>query len=875
MGDATTNLASLSIDEEREILPKNVRPTHYDLRFEPHLEEALDYNGSALIDLEVLEDTSSITVNALDLKIIMLEVGVKNGVIIATSPVEFDTKKERMIIKLGDKVKAGTKLYLKTAFKGSMLHRAYGFYRSPVEGPDGKTTWMASTHMEPVDCRKVFPCFDEPALKATFTVTLIADKNLTCLGNMDVASEVQIVSNGKQKKAVTFNLTPPMSTYLVAFAVGDLQVIETDSFRVPVRVYAAIDKNIQHGKYAVELASRTLAAFEKIFDVAFPLPKMDLIAVPGAQGAMENWGLVKFGESLLLVDEKETSAVAYRRAGSVIVHELAHQWFGNIVTMDFWEGLWLNESFADWAELYAWETLEPAWQMWQDYAIGGYQAGLSLDSNKASHPIEVPVSKVSQINQIFDDISYNKGCAVIRMIAKYLGTEKFIEGVQFYLKKHAYGNTKTTDLWDALSHSSGEDVGTLMETWTKQIGYPFVTVEEDDGKIKVTQHRFLQDGICSPEDDTVLYPLSLKVLTKDGVDDNLTLYERTKVIDVPSDFYKLNAGHTGFYRVLYTPERLDSLGKNAKAGLLPTDDKIGLLSDALALASSGYSKISTLLNLLKVFDEETNYFVWKQVFATLTAIMEAWTFEDESVSKGLKSFKNDLVRKVAKSIGWNFEKDDDTVEQMLKAVMFANSGSELEVRKAAKDMFDAFLAGDDEAININIRASVFAIALEHGSAAEYDAIFEALKTATSLDKRDTCIRSFGCSEDPALIDRTLKLSLTDEMVARNDTRNILLALTKHKPGKEALWNWLKTETDKIEDSLGHGLGTYARLVQAVVSALATREQYEDVKRFFEGKNTESYDKYLAQSMNKILAKANWVERDRDDMKAWLKENGYA
>lgn len=719
---ATNMMASSSI-EEREILPKNVRPIHYDLRFEPHLEEATEYDGSAVIDLDVLEDTSSITLNALDLKISMLEVGVKDGVSIATSPVQFDTAKERMIVHLSEKVKAGTKLYLKTTFKGSMLHRAYGFYRSPVAGPDGKTTWIGSTHMEPVDARKVFPCFDEPALKARFTVTLIAEKHLTCLGNMDVASEVEIVSNGKQKKAVTFNKTPPMSTYIVAFSVGDLQMIETDSFKVPVRVYAAADKNIQHGKYAVELAARTLATFEKIFDVDFPLPKMDLIAVPGGQGAMENWGLVTFGESLLLVDEKETSATAYRRAGSVIVHELAHQWFGNIVTMDFWEGLWLNESFADWAELYAWETLEPSWQMWQDYAVGGYQAGLSLDSNKASHPIEVPVSKVGQINQIFDDISYNKGCAVIRMIAEYLGTEKFIEGVRLYLKKHAYGNTKTVDLWDALSHVSGEDVGALMETWTKKIGYPFVEVEETGGKVIIRQHRFLQDGTCSPEDDEVLYPLSLKVLTKKGIDDNITLYERTKTVDVPSEFYKLNASHTGFYRVLYTPERLETLGENAKAGLISTDDKIGLLSDALALASSGYSKTSTVLNLLKVFDEEENYFVWKQVFATLTEITEAWTFEDESVSAGLKSFKSDLIRKVAKNTGWDFRKDDNTVEQMLKATMFANSGSELEVRKAAKEMFDAFLAGDDEAININIRASVFAIALEHGGAVEVDPPF--------------------------------------------------------------------------------------------------------------------------------------------------------
>lgn len=703
---------------EREVLPTNVKPTHYDLRFEPHLEEAIEFDGSAVIDLDVSEDTSSITLNALDLNIITIGVGFKSGATIRSSSPTFNAAKQWMTIELGEEVKSGAKLVLKIIFKGSMLHRQNSFYRAPVNGPDGKTSWMGSTHMEPTDARKVFPCWDEPALKAAFTVTLVAEKHLTCLGNMDVASEVEVTSNGKEKKAVTFNKTPPMSTYIVAFSVGDLKMIETNSFRVPVRVYAASDKNIEHGRYGLELASRTLSTFEKIFDVNFPLPKMDLIAVPGGQGAMENWGLVTFGESLLLVDEKETSAEAYRRAGSVIVHELAHQWFGNIVTMDFWEGLWLNESFADWAELYAWETLEPSWHMWQDYAIKGLQAGLALDSNKASHPIEVPVRKVTQINQIFDDISYNKGCAVIRMIASYLGTEKFIEGVRLYLKKHAYRNTKTSDLWDALSHVSGEDVGSLMEIWTKYIGYPMVHVAEEAGKITVTQHRFLQDGTCDPADDKILYPLYLKVRTKKGIDDSITLHEREKALDVDQGFFKLNADHTGFYRVCYTPKRLSILGQNARDNLLSVNDKIGLVSDSLAMASSGYSKTSTVLDLLKVFDAEESFFAWKQVLSALGAITEAWTFEDKSITEGLKHFKGDLIRKIAKSKGWEFQKDDDTVEQMLKALMFTNSGSEIEVQKAAKEMFDAFLAGDDEAININIRQSVFAIALSHGGTAE-------------------------------------------------------------------------------------------------------------------------------------------------------------
>jgi aminopeptidase 2 len=299
---------------------------------------------------------------------------------------------------------------------------------------------MASTQLEATDARRVFPSFDEPALKARFTITLIADKNLTCLSNMDIASEVSV---SEEKMAVTFSQTPAMATYIVAFAVGDLKMIETNSFRVPVRVYATADKNINYGRFGLELASRTLKAFEKIFDIDYPLPKMDLLAVPGGQGAMENWGLVIFGDSYLLVDEKESSAESIRAAGSMVVHELAHQWFGNLVTMDFWDGLWLNESFADWAELYAWETLEPSWGMWYHYPTDGFQSGLLLNSNMASHPIEVPVNKATEVSQVFDGISYDKGCAVIRMISRYLGIEVFVKGVQLYLKRAAYGNSTT------------------------------------------------------------------------------------------------------------------------------------------------------------------------------------------------------------------------------------------------------------------------------------------------------------------------------------------------------------------------------------------------------------------------------------------------
>ncbi|KAN0092483.1 lysine aminopeptidase ApsA [Hyaloscypha variabilis] len=861
---------------EREVLPKSLKPVHYDLLFEPELEEANEFNGSVEIEIDVLESTSIITINSSALKIITTSVTLQSGktIDIETASVSFNDSKEQLTIDLKEKLNAGEKVRLKQIFTGSLLHPSEAFFRAPYTAPGGTQKWMCATSMEPTLARKVFPCFDEPALKATFTVTLVVEPHLTALGNMDVLSTTSTLSNGKEKKAVTFNKSPKMSTYIVCVCVGELNYIETLAFRVPVRVYALPDKNIEHGRLALNLAPRTLKAFEKIFDEPYPLPKMDLIAIPGAPGAMENWGLITFLESMLLVDETETSAEAYRWAGSVLVHELAHQWFGNLVTMDFWEGLWLNESFADWAELYAWETLDPSWQMWENFATGAYQEGLVLDANRESHPIEVVVNKGSEIGQIFDAISYCKGSAVIQMIAGLLGVEVFIKGVQFYLKKHAYGNAKTSDLWEALSHVSGKDVAGMMDTWTKHVGYPVVGVDEKEGSVVLTQHRFLAGGEAGSTEDTVLYPLSLQLRRKEGVNAEVTLHERNNTLELP-EFFKLNADHTGFYRVAYSPARLKTLAQNAKAGLLSVIDRVGLVADALAVAQSGRSKTSTVLSLLEAFQDEENFFVWKTVLSALEEITQAWTFESETVLTALKKFKTKLVSKILRKKGWDFKEGEDLIEQMFKALIFANGGDDAEVEKAAAEMFAKFADGDDQAININIRGAVFGMALEHGGEKEWEGIFKATDKTSSIDKREKCLASLGSTKSPSLLARTLEFSITPDIVSRLEVEVILRSFTKHKLGKTMLWEWVKENMDRIVEAVGDGMEGFRLMIKVILGGLGTREHWEDVKSFFDGKDTENYNVYLAQSLDTILAKAVWVERDRKDVAEWLKENGYA
>jgi aminopeptidase 2 len=439
--------------------------------------------------------------------------------------------------------------------------------------------------------------------------------------------------------------------------------------------------------------------------------------------AMENWGLITYRVVDILFDPKISGASTKERVAEVVQHELAHQWFGNLVTMDFWDGLWLNEGFATWMSWYSCNKFFPEWKVWQSYVTDTLQGALSLDSLRSSHPIEVPVKRADEVNQIFDAISYSKGSCVIRMISKYLGEDVFMEGIRQYLKKHAYGNTQTEDLWNALSEASGKDVARIMDIWTKKVGYPVITVTEDesDKSVHVKQNRFLRTADVKPEEDTTLYPVFLALRTKDGVDEELVLSQREnrfKVKDI--DFFKLNADHTSIYRTSYSPARLEKLGKAAKEGLLTIEDRAGMIADAGALAASGHQKTSGMLNLLKGFSSETEFVVWGEIITRLSAIQSTWLFEDKKVRDGLETFQRDLVADKAHKSGWKFTESDDHIEQQFKALLFGSAGGpgDKTVLKAAQDMFAKFAEGDKTAIHPNIRGSVFGIVLKYGGKKE-------------------------------------------------------------------------------------------------------------------------------------------------------------
>ncbi|KZF24783.1 hypothetical protein L228DRAFT_245796 [Xylona heveae TC161] len=870
----------MHVTQGRVVLPTNVKPVHYDLTLEPNLED-FTYKGTVIIDLDVVDDTTSISLNTLEIDIHSTKVTSGSTLISSSPKLSYNEDTQTTTVSFDKTIPAGSKAQLTQTFTGILNDKMAGFYRSSYKGSNGETKYIATTQMEPTDARRSFPSFDEPALKASFTITLVADKHLTCLSNMDVAAEKEVDSafGAGKKKAVTFNKTPLMSTYLLAFIVGELKCIETNNFRVPVRVFATPDKDIEHGKFSVELAAKTLDFYERTFDSKFPLPKMDMVAIPDfSAGAMENWGLVTYRVVDLLFDEKTSGASTKQRIAEVVQHELAHQWFGNLVTMDFWDGLWLNEGFATWMSWYSCNAFYPEWKVWESYVTDNLQSALSLDSLRSSHPIEVPVKRADEINQIFDAISYSKGSCVLRMISKYLGEDVFMEGVRRYLRKHAYGNTSTSDLWAALGDASGKDVEKVMDIWTTNVGYPVVSVTEDakSSSIHVKQNRFLRTADVKPEEDQTLFPVFLGVRTKDGVDEEVTLSGRESNFKLGDlDFFKINADHSGIYRTSYSPERLQKLGQAAKKGLLTVEDRAGMIADAGALAASGYQKTSGILGLLQGFTDETEFVVWDEITTRIATIRNAWIFEEEPVKEALKSFQRTLVSDKAHKLGWHFEESDGHIEQQFKSLLFGSAAlaGDQRIIDAAFEMFQKFCAGDRKAIHPNLRGAVYSIVLQNGGEKEYDAILNEYRTAKNSDERNTALRSLGRAREPSLIQRTLALPLSDE-VKEQDIYLPLGGLRTHTAGIEALWKWMRDNFSTLEAKLPPGLSMLSSVVQICTSSFTKDEQKKEIEDFFKTRSTKGFDQGLAQSLDAVRAKSNWLKRDNEDVQEWLKKNGY-
>ncbi|KAK9070775.1 hypothetical protein SSX86_011177 [Deinandra increscens subsp. villosa] len=846
-------------------LPKFAIPNSYDLKLKPDL-IACEFSGAVEIRLEIVADTKFIVLNAADLSIDSKSVRFQSGngsKGFEAVDVELLKEDEVLVLEFGEKLPLGVGV-LSLRFEGTLNDQMKGFYRSTYEH-NGEKKNMAVTQFEPADARRCFPCWDEPACKATFKITLEVPLELVALSNMPVVEERV---NGNLK-TVCYQESPIMSTYLVAAVVGLFDYVEDCTpDGIKVRVYGQVGKANQ-GKFALDVAVKTLGLYKDYFATPYSLPKLDMIAIPDfAAGAMENYGLVTYRETALLYDEKHSAAANKQRVATVVAHELAHQWFGNLVTMEWWTHLWLNEGFATWVSYLAADGLFPEWKIWTQF-LDESTEGLRLDGLSESHPIEVDINHASEIDEIFDAISYRKGASVIRMLQSYLGPEVFQRALAKYIKRHACSNAKTEDLWAVLEEESNEPVNKLMHSWTKQKGYPVVSVSVKDSKLVFEQSQFLSSG--SPGDGQWVVPITLCCGSYEAKKSFL-LDQRSQAIDVDepsslsSSWIKINVDQAGFYRVKYDDHLSAKLRNAIEKKHLSAMDRYGILDDSFALSMAGQLPLSSLLTLMSAYREEPEYIVLSNLISISSKVARIVADADSTLLSDIKLFFINLFQYSAERIGFEPKKGESHLDALLRGELFATLavfGHE-ETLKEASRRFQAFLEDrNTHLLPPDIKRAVYVAVMNKVTSSNrsgFDSLLKVYRETDLSQEKTRILGALGSCCDPDIILEVLNFLLTPEV----RSQDVVFGLSVSREGHGVAWNWLKNNWEHISNTWGRGF-LLTRFVSAIVSPFSSHEKVKEVEEFFASHGKQpSIARTLKQSIERVRINAKWVETIRSE-----------
>jgi len=704
----------------RKNLDTNVVPQHYDLYMDV---SETEFQGRVKIDIKALEPTRTFQINSksLDIKSIKINGEEIDG---------FDEKEEFVTIKHKREIQGESQLEI--SYKGVFGENVMeGFYKSMQSGEP-----IYSTHFEPTEARSAFPCFDQPDMKATFSISLKVPKGNIALSNNELESQ--------DGDTFTFKKTPLMSTYIVAFVIGKMESLEYRSedevkrskkSRIPIRVYASKDE-VQWGQFALEVATRCLDFFEKYFEIDYPLPKLDLVAISSfAMGAMENWGLITFRSTSLLYDEKTTSLRSKKNIAITVCHELAHMWFGNLVTMKWWDDLWLNEGFATWAAtLAAQESLQDIlpWNAWMSFVNDETESGMSMDSLRSTHRIGIEVEDPVDIDQIFDAISYSKGASIIRMVEGWLGAENFRKGLVKYLNTHKYSNSVTKDLWDAMDaykDNSSAPVSKAIHNWIYEEGFPYIQVEESDDSLHLRQEHFIL-GPSNPASTVWSIPIKIYWI-ESNESETIVMTEKEMKIKRKSASYKLNDNFSGFYRVLYPKKTLQNL-LSAELSVL---NIMSVYSDAFSFSKKLVSPIPSVTTI----EGQDNYDVVLSVLGDLGFYQSVFYF-DEKISEIFRSESLKLVKHHAEKI--NYLLEDKSVNKVSLDSLIVSRGVTLDYEPIV-----AHLKGMKEVPGEFLRQYYMVIVDEH-----FDKVFEIYLNGETPSQRTHALFALGTTRVKSQID---------------------------------------------------------------------------------------------------------------------------
>uniref|UniRef100_A0A8C7JG82 Aminopeptidase n=1 Tax=Oncorhynchus kisutch TaxID=8019 RepID=A0A8C7JG82_ONCKI len=862
-------------------LPETVSPIHYDLLVHPNL-TSLDFTGAVQIQLQVFEDTSTIILHSKELQIAKAELLAPEGP--GSLPLQvLEYPAFHQLALMSDVLLVRGGMYkVRLEFSANLSDSFHGFYKSSYRTTTGEVRFMASTQFEATSARAAFPCFDEPAFKANFTIQIRRESRHIALSNMPKVKTVELPGGVLEDH---FDTSVRMSTYLVAFIVSDFQsVSKTTSHGVKISVYAVPDK-INQTDFALNAAVRLLDFYDDYFDIPYPLPKQDLAAIPDFQsGAMENWGLTTYREAGLLFDPNKSSASDKLGITMVIAHELAHQWFGNLVTMQWWNDLWLNEGFAKFMEFVSVNITNPELQV-NDFFLGKCFEAMEVDSLSSSHPVSSQVDTPTQIQEMFDDVSYDKGACILNMLRDFLTPEAFKIGIVRYLRRYSYQNTVNSHLWESLTngrlkddgfcsqekaHQHTLDVRAIMDTWTLQEGFPLVTVE-----VRGRQVRLMRENVSegSERENVFLWQVPLTYITSSSnTVHRFLLKTRTDVLYLPEEveWVKFNVDMSGYYMVHYEGEGWRSLTSllltNHRA--LSSNDRASLINNAFQLVSVGKVGLDTALDLSLYLSKETDIMPVTQGLGELVPLYKLMEKRDmEGLENQMKDYIVELFRGLIDRQTWS---DEGSVSQrVLRSylLLFGSVRNHPPCVATATHLFNKWRASDGNmSLPSDVSLAVFAIGARDPEG--WDFLFEKYRHSqhTSVKSR---IKS-ALSISP-LQHKLMEQSLAGEVMKTQDLPHVVISVSRNPKGYKLAWDFLRHNWHTLVKKFDLGSHSISGMVTGVTNQYSTREMMDEVRGFFDSLSEETGSglRCIQQTYESIEENIRWMDQHLPQLKAWL------
>ena len=839
-------------------LPRHVVPLRYDLRLEPDL-TAARFVGEETITLTIRQPTSAIVLNAIELDIASAQIKGDSGSA-RQATITLDASLQRCYLTFATPLSPGT-WKLTIAFCGTLNDKLRGFYRSTYKDEHGATHSLVATQFEATDARRAFPCWDEPDFKAVFATTLVIDPTLTAVSNSMIATETLVGG----KKVVRFADTMKMSTYLVAFIVGRIEPTEPVMIgTTPLRLWTIPGKG-HLTRFGRDIAAASLSFFEGYYGISYPGDKLDLLAIPDfASGAMENLGAITYRETALLVDRQAATHGELERVADVVAHENAHMWFGDLVTMSWWNGLWLNEAFATFMEMLAVDAWKPEWKRWDGFGVSR-AAAFSVDGLHSTRPIEYPVQAPKDADAMFDVLTYEKGASVLRMLEQHIGPTIFRDGVRDYLHAHAYGNADTNDLWVSLGKIAEQPVPELMDGWIFQPGYPLITAELREGVgLVFTQQRFTY--LPNPSPVRWQIPLQLRVTVGGkATTSRMLLTEKNTTVPLPHDWESvlINEGGHGFYRVRYAPDLLDRI-LHTGINRLASTERFNLINDAWAITIAGLMPLPDYLDLTARFSSERDKNVWAVLLDSFSFLNRIITVEDRPA---LEAFVRGRVGPAVEDLGWAPRSGESELTKQLRGELIGAQGklgNDPAIQQRAAEQYQAY-RHDATAVDPNIVPSLIAILAHTGDAMRYDEFHERFRTAATPQEERRYLFSLAAFQLQPLLERTLARTISGE-IRTQDAPFLVHAILGNVYGRELAWDFVKTNWEKM-DHLFPKQGL--RRMCGGIASLATPELERDVRDFFTTRKIDLGGKTLDQYLEQLLIAVTVRERDSRALRTYL------